>query len=71
MLYDNIPKTLFDKFVNENCLDYAKCQSIKPGSSDSKKTSLEIEINVKNMNQNTGGYSKDSKNINEIFKFTC
>ena len=32
---------------------------------------MEIEINVKNQNQNTGGYKRDAKNVNEIFKFTC
>lgn len=31
---------------------------------------MEIDINVKNQND-TGGFNQDSKNINEIFKFTC
>jgi len=32
---------------------------------------LEIEINVKNQNEGADGLKKSSKNMNEIFKFTC
>ena len=74
MTYDHIPKQMFEKFLEQETLDHALCDSVKVA--DSKKTSegtqvLEVEINVKNQNQNTGGYSSSAKNINEIFKFTC
>jgi hypothetical protein len=71
MRYDNIPKSLFDKFVSQDCIDHSKCEHVKNGDSNKDIQELEIDINVKNMNENTGGFKRDSKNINEIFKFTC
>jgi len=72
MRYENIPKSLFDKFVNQVCIDHSKCERVKAGGSQDRDTpELEIDINVKNQNENTGGFRRDSKNINEIFKFTC
>lgn len=66
MTYDHIPKTLFDRFVNQNLIDHQKCERV-----DINGQTIEMEINVKNQNQNTGGFRQDAKNINEIFKFTC
>lgn len=71
MRYDNIPKSLFDKFINQDCIDHSKCERVKAGDGKGDIQELEIDINVKNMNENTGGFKRDSKNINEIFKFTC
>ena len=53
MTYDHIPKAMFDKFVNQETLDHALCDSVK--AADPKKTPkgtqiLEVEINVKNQN---------------------
>lgn len=31
MRYDNIPKSLFDKFVNQDCIDHSKCEHVKAG----------------------------------------
>lgn len=72
MRYDNIPKSLFDKFVKEECIDHSRCERVKAGDGRAANNmELEIDINVKNQNENTGGFKTDSKNINEIFKFTC
>ena len=74
MTYEHIPKTMFQKFVDQVTLDHALCESVKipdPKKEDQNQQILEVEINVKNQNQNTGGYSSSAKNINEIFKFTC
>jgi hypothetical protein len=64
--YNHISDSLFNDFVKEICLDYQKCQRFKLNGKV-----LEVEINVKGQNENTGGYTKDTKNINEVFKFTC
>jgi len=66
MQYTDIPKTLFDKFVQGKFIDKEKCERM-----DVSERELEVEINVKNQNQNLGRFTKESKNINEIFKFTC
>lgn len=71
MTYEDIPKTLFDKFASQGCLDHSKCERVKELAGNDKKQVLDIEINVKNMNENTGGFKRDAKNMNEIFKFTC
>lgn len=82
MIYDNVPKTLFEKFVQQDCLEHSKCDLFKVGELTQAKNvegkddekdhqELHVEVNVKNQNQNTGGFRKDAKNVNEVFKFTC
>ena len=71
MTYEDIPKSLFEKFSSQQCLDHAKCERVKVLQGKGERQVLDIEINVKNMNENTGGFKRDAKNMNEIFKFTC
>lgn len=40
-------------------------------SGEGEGQQLHIELNVKSANANTGGYSKESQNMNELFKLTC
>ena len=64
MRYDKIPKSLFDRFVNQECIDHSKCERVKASTGSNGEQAgtkeLEIDINVKNMNENTGGFKRDS-----------
>mmetsp|Transcript_13210 Transcript_13210/g.20596 ORF Transcript_13210/g.20596 Transcript_13210/m.20596 type:complete len:162 (+) Transcript_13210:295-780(+) len=80
--YPSVPKSLFQKFVTKVYLDPSKCESfsikdIEPGTYEhslrgftpgTSVQELNIEVNVKNQNQNTGGRAAK---VNEAFKFTC
>ena len=66
MSFQHIPKSLFEKFVNQECLDHSKCDYVRHHK-DSNPEVFEVSINVRQINE-----GQDFQvSVDEVFKFTC